>query len=927
MTVLSKEQVQKFHQGLTRCGIKSDFDEGFLQNNSLEEMYRLTLNEWIALFKNRLYVLIGSDFDWTLIGLAAQNNWGNSKQHSNYHWYVLADNIASLNGLHIAKVLFPDVDIADSDLVYLLAPKSYSSLIFNNSLNRLSLIQRILLVSVGDSCSYCSYDKYDGLYAISPFEAYQMNRKMLQRNIAKHYSIENWSQFREHYLDAWNVMLDKYPLEEVAYPLFRIVSSYFKVLENHESIDRTLLLINSFYTEVLSKLSIYQVNSIYGQRIAKGDRDEPIYFLEVLLSLMHSQKNPSDSLAIMVKFAVWLTHLNPAMVINHPLVNDEYHADSIGPFFTQDKLANEVARLFHFRSEFDEADLGAIQQLCEDLNKGTLAENDLFMRFWMIFSARDDRNRIKTFTDIQRLGILTGSYEYVYYRKGANAVFIRIAQILSGLGVLKRCGLDDYYQLLMPGLTSPVDSVTRELLSLEPLSHYARPEKDRTYLIFLGNSISNYIHNKQCFYNVNAERVAPFSLREYQLINAYSAKIYHDYPRIPKHTSYPLKSRTLEELVYLVNNSLYFEAAQDGDGYRLRQGMTVSKKSLLPQNMEYVVDRTSQILTYQVKDSWDPKKVHTGTIVFGSVVELNAFSESMDVQKLLFILHVAVSRGHARSNLSMTQYFRGSQAYQKFRMYYQLLKETDPDEFSNLNHVSMRFGTTVRSFYEVWANGFPDCMSAASKWFSTLVLDYLPDLKFCKRIETNKKFNEYLEYARRDSQYLYHRYNSNEAAIDLSRSLTHESMQPKVIAIETAIVKLLGLEANRALDQAEEARRVERNALELEKEFSSLLLIVDNKISDKPFCLFTPNKRLYQRPQDDSSPRSSVDLPDEDHTLLSSRGDNNSMMSPAVPEKYDAKMFPSMSLKSSNTVSLSDDESMGSKHADENRMLETMVFF
>lgn len=858
MTVLSKELVEKFYLGLIACRTKSDFDENLLQKNSLEQMYRLTLEQWVAIFKNRLHVSIGTVFDWTLIGIESGNNWANSKKHSNYHWFALAGGIASLSESHIAKVLFPDVDIALNDLEYLSSAQSFSSLIFNDSLNRLALIQRIFKGSETDACSYRSYDKSNNEYPISPFEAYQINRKISHPKISNYFCIINWSQFRGNYLDVWNAMTDKYPLDEIVYPLFRIVRSYFKALENHQNIDSTLSLVNSFYTEVFSKLSIEQVNSIYGQRIGKTDLAEPIYLYEVFLSLMCSQSNPSDSLATMVKFAVWITHLNPAMVIDHPLVNDHYDTDRIGPFFTQAQLANELARLLHFRGEFDEEDLIAIQQLCDNLSREALVEKELFIRFWIIFAARDEYNHTETFTDINKSGILTGSYEYVYYRKGANAQFIRIAQILSGMGVLKRCGVDDYYQLLMPSLASPVDSVTGELLSFEHLSHYARPEKNRTYLIFLGNSKNNYIHNNHCFYNVNAEKVVPFTLKEYESIQAYSSNVYHKYPRIPKFTTYPLTARTLRELVHLVNHSLNYEAAQDGDGYVLREGLT--KNYLQEKIIEYAVDTKFEELTYRVKDSWNHDTVYTGKIQFSSVSEQNAFSKGTSKQRLLFILHAAVNRGHARSNLSMAKYFKAYDAYDRFREYCRQLEENHPDEFWNLNHVSMRYGITVRSFSEVWKKGFPGCMSAASKWFSTFILDYLPGVLFRDDIEYNKQFNEYLEYARRDSQHLYQYYHSEEAAIRLSSELTHVSVQTTTIAgLKEKGMRLFGVEDQNNLAQ----------------KFTNLLLIADNEVNERSFSLFKSNKRShagYPTPLPvTSSKESSLDLTDtEDSSSMSS---------------------------------------------------------
>ncbi len=398
-----------------------------------------------------------------------------------------------------------------------------------------------------------------------------------------------------------------------------------------------------------------------------------------------------------------------------------------------------------------------------------IEDDSWFIELFNIFSERDRHNKLVTFMDIGRSGPLTGSFEYVYNRSGANAQYIRIAQLLSGWGVLRRYQIEDYFLLLMQELESPVDSVTGELLSSRPLSHYVRPEHDRTYLALLDNSEENYHVNMKCFYDVNRENSAPFSVRDYEYIKAYSAPKFRQYPRVPLYSKYPLKNTTLQALVDLVNHSLHHEAAQDGDGYALRKGISHSHLRLPEKVIEYELSENNEWLTYQVRDSWRSDIVHNGTISLASMTDRQIFFAGTDnIKRLMFILHTAIVRGHARPNLTIGKYFNAYAAYDEFREYCEDLRIVDPDELVRLNNVSMRYGSAVRTFGEVWLNGFPDCMSAASKWFSTLILDYLPEVEFLKAIENAGEDSKYLRYARRDSQRIYESFTTYE----LARSFT-----------------------------------------------------------------------------------------------------------------------------------------------------------
>ena len=790
MTVLSKSFVQLFYQGLSGCKHQSGFDRNFLQLHTLDKLYTYAIEQWIDVFAQRLKELQTHDFafDWTQMGAVSKVDWAKSKNHANYYWYHLANGMAKpTTDKHICDILFAGVAIADNDREYLNTPKQFASFIYSDGFERLEFANRILKVSEHDHC-LAGYDTNGDEYPISPFEIMQIKNKVVRVHpYYKPITIHDWNDFHNAYIENWRTQASAVNFENLIYPLFEIVSTYFKEIESPLATGETHNLLSAFYKQELLELQPSEVIFFLGQCIEVGDTEHSsVFLLDILLNLMqHAKQDLNAVLPLMVKLAAWITQQNPAMLIEHPDILDIYRQEEVGYYLNCNKLCKELELLLHFNLELNNEDLTLIRALSAQLSttvefsllsKVTLMElfesspsliSDLYIKIKQIFDSRDMYNQSETFTDINKTGISTGSYEYVYHRTGVNAQYIRIARLLAASGILKKFGIEDYFQLLMPDLASPVDNVTGASLSQKPLSHYARIEKDRSYLANLNNSEINYELNDTCFYNVNSEISGPFSLKEFECIQAYSAQRFRKYSRIPKFTKYCLNASTLHALIDLVNNSLNYEAAQDGDGYVLREGFSKEGRFIEYKVVEYQI--TDEQLRYRVRDSWNTDCVNEGVIEFKSRSKLNAFLRYSPTMRLMFILNTAIARGHARSNLSMSQYYNAYDAYTKFKQFY---LQMDPEERKRLNKVSMRYSGKVRTFGEVWANGFPDCMSAASKWFSTLILDYLPMVEFCSSIEHNSKYNEYLFYARRDSQQLFKRYLLNDVTDTLDRLIS-----------------------------------------------------------------------------------------------------------------------------------------------------------
>lgn len=759
MPVLSTASIQSFYHGLVACTRKSEFDSEFLKKNSLESLYEYDTAQWIDFFKNRLISTRSSEYDWTYIGSPSSVDWSRQKRHANYQCYLLATHIAAASEKHVFELIFAGATIAHEDYGYLSKPKHCSSLIYNDNFERLQHIDRMLILSRSNVFKFENYDQDGKHYPISPQELYQIQSLFQGNSCYEKTEIKNWDDFRGRYIAIWSSQspTDSY-FEDLIYPLFELTDAYFQELNNPALRGHTQNLLKSFYARVLKDLKSEEVNYFYGQRIEVAEtRLNSLFLWDVFFALMDAD-NLDTVLPKMVKLAVWITQQNPAMLIQHSEVEVNYRIQTIGRYLTCKKLCDEFIRLRRHTKELSDLELEKISTVVELLTLGAGEAGDrvwaesqseskeLITEILEIMYLRETHHRTETYIEITKFKILEGSHEYVYHdRSGANELLIRIARLLEATGTWKRFGIKDYFQALMQDLQSPYDSVTGEPLSKYPFSNYVRPEKDRTYLANLNNSVDSFQHNTECFYDENNPRPGAFSPKVYEYIQAYSAPKFRKYPRLPEHVNYRLKASLLVAIVELVNNSLNYEATKDGEGYGLKEGL--SPVRALPEKIiEYRLNEND--IVYQVRDSWNLEEVHYGYIEFESLAEKRGFIRKNNKDRLEFILNIAIAKGHARSNLIMSKYFNTYEAFVQFRSIYNALPYEEQQEF---NKVCMDYAGTVRTFGEVWEGGFPACMTTASKWFSTIPLKYLYELLYKTEIENDPVHSKYLKEARRDS--------------------------------------------------------------------------------------------------------------------------------------------------------------------------------
>ncbi|PJD93765.1 MAG: hypothetical protein CK424_01660 [Legionella sp.] len=743
---LEKERIQVFVHDLETCNFKSDFDSGFL-TTPLQSLYAYNKNKWLSIFQERQKTLLGSSYDWTHSSLDPKEHWSLYQDHANYHWYALAKVIAELYQLSVTDVIFPSIEISNKVKLGLIdRPKNYEDLYYNDSYTRLMSLSLIFKrLSEDDFQQFGSYNQKGELYPLSFDEAIQIqNKTQLSIRSEKTY----WQEICDKHIPNWTNPSNFY-IDDLIYPLFNLVQAYFKALEDETSSDGIRNLLQLMYEDELKSLKNVEANYFYGQKIPNFDHKEITYVLiEILTDIKRYQLD--EILPKMVALAVWITEKNPAMLTEHPDVDLIYKRKELGPYFTREKLRSELYILQRSRKSLEDEEMSMIEELIK-LSNSDIPDSMLFKgsksnsnSIQALFLNRDAYNKTHSSPD--------HPCEYLYQRRGINQQFIRIAQYLQGSGFLEQQGIEDYFLLLMPTLKTSFDPVSGEFWSTRPFSHYVWPENDRTYLIGLFNSANNYAAENNCFYNANAVPRRALTVKEYKHVKSYAAKKFAHFPRVPEHIMYRLRASTLQSLVNLVNETFDYSGLEDN--YHLKEG--IPNNSQLNSKCIYfkrIIERNTVV--YKVRDSW-VNGIREGEISFDSIEAFKEFSNFNTYQKLHYILDITSNNHHTHPDYSKSRFHEICKAYTKFREFYY---ELPNGERENLNKVAIIFhNDTVRMFSEIWLGGNPKCLASASKWFAILILNYLPNLKFCKYIENYPKDPTktlYLVDARKNSQNLY----------------------------------------------------------------------------------------------------------------------------------------------------------------------------
>ena len=843
---------------LRHCDHISPFDECFLSDDRYDtsSLEQYSPEKWQSLIQKRNTDLLGSEYDPTRFDRTVNRVWW---QFASAYFTLL-----SLSTKYsLIDFIFPGVHFTQKDELTFFESQSASLFFYSDDNSRLMSIKEIFLyLRNRDRTQFSSYTSDGQPVPLSLYEAQQIRSKVdlyydkatdqmfeLKMNgcatkspaqITYQFMSESGMRTQLSPDEAAKKLTSSKPIWEyitrdcmpapskrvsnsftdLFYPLFSSVKNYFNFLHleknNHprdqlkQMLSRFQASIRGLYSTELQYLTIHSTNTFYAYKISVTNQSSST-LLDVLLDCM-TCSSFEDVLPQIVALSQWISAHDPSMILQRPQLCSYYSSVEIGPYVTRSKLLEEILCLKSYHKDLTIEESSIILDLIAQLSLMTLSDHDLFIdesifsTIHQLFVCSDKRVKCSSFLESKSGKLQLGSYEFVYYQKGVNAQYIRIAQLLSGWGYLQRHSVEDYRCLLMPSLVSPIDPISGEYLSHYPLSHCAMPSKDRTYLCVLPNSVRNY-EITGCFYDVNGPTPKPFTQDVYDLIKAYAAPKFRlsKYVRVPKQTVYPLKASSLKALVDLVNNSLNYDGLDDA--YSVQRVHTFPRQ-LLEHVIYFKIDVTD--VSYRVLDLWNQDCIYSSGFSIVDPLTGKSFADLFNNEQSSYIISLASKRGHVRPNYSQIHYYRTYIAYTRFRDFYANLPFI---EKNHLNNTTMKFAGLFRTFGEVYADGFPDCMSAASKWFSTLILDYLPNLKFSASIENHIKsgyLNE-IRYQSRNASVkrtiendLYHS-NDNNPDHTLDNYLTHESSKNSWTSWGLHSLNLFGLFTSHSIPVDEDA--------------------------------------------------------------------------------------------------------------------------
>lgn len=350
----------------------------------------------------------------------------------------------------------------------------------------------------------------------------------------------------EQYANFWDYLISKSApnwkkqgkcSEQVLVALFELIDNYFntKDTDKHaEQFNKQLKLLMA----TLSMCSLDDVNHFYSIVIHYNNKDH--YLLNILLDCMQGTDDMSEKLAEVAK---WLCHYDPSLVSKCKTLSPVYQQLQVGEYFSLENFKRLVAKL--------DLSVDGVRPRIEKLLVTLNQTNQI---------TEDNIKELRSIYKLRWTQIIDKPDDYLRKQDGENRAWIRLAQYLAGAGYIDA----NYFKLLIPTLDHNIDLVTREHLTVYPLSHFILSDNGKQ-LIYLPNCILHH-QSHRTFYNCSTRLPQALTTKEISRL-PHAAKQFNEYYRQALDSDKadkPLSKSTILALKNLVNVTLNPRALELG---------------------------------------------------------------------------------------------------------------------------------------------------------------------------------------------------------------------------------------------------------------------------------------------------------------------------------------------------------------------------
>ncbi|WP_147285932.1 hypothetical protein [Legionella beliardensis] len=348
-----------------------------------------------------------------------------------------------------------------------------------------------------------------------------------------------WHCLIRQFAPAWK---DSGQLPEHLLPsLLSLIESYYHWLDSGNKTELNSNLVDFINSLKVSKLE--DVNNLYS--VIFKLRGKQFYLLELLIELLQGSQRAASKFKIV---AQWIYEIDHSLVAKHNQLASVYQNLKAGPYYNISQLRLLINSL-SLDSASDLLKL-KIENLTQKMLSLEQIDHELIKEISELFASR-------------WLEIIDTSLDYTRLVEGPNKSWIALAQYLEGAGLIDLTPAS-YYKLLIPSLTHEVDFITREKLTVYPLTHYILSEQGDE-LVFLPNCVNNFKY-RRTFYNCNHTIVKPFTAVEKERIKHSLPQFVHYFNAAEEERhDVPVSRKTVMEVKKLVEGTLYPEGLYLGN--------------------------------------------------------------------------------------------------------------------------------------------------------------------------------------------------------------------------------------------------------------------------------------------------------------------------------------------------------------------------